>query len=250
MSRLIAPHETARMSKGARRLLLAAVLLPLSGKGAGAENSRAYGNLLGAEHHGPVCRDRVPGASVGGTMLQGTATLSHGFPPPTSFSYPRRPKRRPTTRMQINGGRSDLAGFMVAIDQEATGRELRVNLPGSATGSPSPRFLAAGRNTSSPSARYRVRETSRSSRRPSGRHVGSEPGEKERRHELSFERYPPSTTVGERARHSVTAWLAGVSAQRSGCRGQGAALVFAEAGGHGRRSLFIHSAPDRISRVP
>jgi hypothetical protein len=95
----------------------------------------------------PAGTYRFVGATVGGTVLQGTATLSHAFPPPTSLTYPRAEQGNvPTTGMQIRWRPvAGLAGLIVVIEQEATGRELRTNLPGHAQGFTVPEgFLSGG----------------------------------------------------------------------------------------------------------
>jgi hypothetical protein len=95
----------------------------------------------------PAGAYRFVGATVGGTVLEGTAMLSHAFPPPISLTYPRADQGSlPTSGIQIRWRPvSGLASVIVVVEQEATGRELRVSLPGVATGFTVPEvFLSAG----------------------------------------------------------------------------------------------------------
>ena len=84
---------------------------------------------------------------MSGAALQGVATLAYGFPEPASVIYPPpRQKDVATKGVQIRWQPvHDLARISVVIEQEETGLELRVNLPGSATGFAIPEgFLIGG----------------------------------------------------------------------------------------------------------
>jgi hypothetical protein len=78
---------------------------------------------------------RFLGTTSGGTTLRGTATLSHAFPPAPSIVSPRDGQ----TGLAVTGLRIEwrpvpgLAACIVTIEQEATGREIRADLAGSAT---------------------------------------------------------------------------------------------------------------------
>jgi hypothetical protein len=90
---------------------------------------------------------RFVGTTTGGTELRGSATLSHAFPPTTSFVNPRTGQRDvPTVGMQIRWSPiADLTAYIVVIEQEETGREIRASLPGAATTFTVPDgFLAPG----------------------------------------------------------------------------------------------------------
>jgi hypothetical protein len=78
---------------------------------------------------------RFTGTTVSGATLQGEAALSHAFPGPTSFLHPRAEERNlPSTGLQVKWSPvKDLAATIMVIEQEKTGREIRVNLPGTAT---------------------------------------------------------------------------------------------------------------------
>jgi hypothetical protein len=78
---------------------------------------------------------RFTGSSTEGTRLEGAATLSHAFPPAPTFTSPRE------GASNVNPGSAriawrpvpGLAGFLLVIEQEQSGRELHADLPGSAT---------------------------------------------------------------------------------------------------------------------
>lgn len=75
------------------------------------------------------------GRGVDGEPLQGSAVLSHALPTPTRFIHPRPdatnvpPRRLQLVWQAVKG----LAAYVVVIEQEASGREIKVNLPASAT---------------------------------------------------------------------------------------------------------------------
>lgn len=75
------------------------------------------------------------GTTVGGAKLLGEAVLSHAFPGPASFIRPRaNEKNVPIAGFQVKWSLvKDLDATVVVIEQEKTGREIRVNLPGAAT---------------------------------------------------------------------------------------------------------------------
>jgi len=90
---------------------------------------------------------RFAGTTVGGTRLEGAATLSHAFPATTSFVHPRAGQRDvPVADMRISWSPvADAAAYVVVIEQELTAQEIRVQLPGTATAFAIPDgFLAAG----------------------------------------------------------------------------------------------------------
>ncbi len=70
-----------------------------------------------------------------GSRLEGQAVLSHGFPEPTAFVRP----KADASDVPVNGLTiswrpiKGLDAHVVVIEQEATGRELRANLSGTAT---------------------------------------------------------------------------------------------------------------------
>ena len=78
---------------------------------------------------------RFTGTTVGGDKLRGESVLSHAFPEPTSFVRPRvDEKNLPIAGMQVKWSPvKELAATVVVIEQEKTGREIRLNLPGAAT---------------------------------------------------------------------------------------------------------------------
>ena len=83
----------------------------------------------------PAGTYRFAGTTSSGRELQGTATLSHSFPPGVSFVSPRPDQKAvPVAGMRIRWSPvANLAAHVVVIEQEETGHELRVVLPGSAT---------------------------------------------------------------------------------------------------------------------
>jgi uncharacterized membrane protein YkoI len=75
------------------------------------------------------------GSTTSGAKLQGPATLSHNLPAPTSFVRPRPDEKNvPVNGLKISWSAvKNLSATVVIIEQEKSGRELRVNLPGDAT---------------------------------------------------------------------------------------------------------------------
>ncbi len=75
------------------------------------------------------------GSTLGGAKLQGQATLSHNLPAPTSFVRPRPDEKNvPVKGLKLRWSAvRNLSATVVIIEQEKTGREIRVNLPGDAT---------------------------------------------------------------------------------------------------------------------
>jgi len=75
------------------------------------------------------------GTSTAGATLQGEAMLSHRFPGITRVVRPRpNEKNVPTTGLQVRWNPvKDATAFILVIEQEKTGREIRADLPGSAT---------------------------------------------------------------------------------------------------------------------
>ena len=95
----------------------------------------------------PAGTYRFAGTTVGGTELRGEATLSHAFPPTTSFVAPRPGQRDlPVGGLRIRWRPvADAAAYVVVIEQEGTGREIRARLPGTETAFAVPGgFLAPG----------------------------------------------------------------------------------------------------------
>lgn len=75
------------------------------------------------------------GRSVGGEQLEGSATLSHALPAPTRLIHPRPdatnvPPQRLLIHWQAVKG---LAAYVVVIEQEPSGQEIKVNLPADVT---------------------------------------------------------------------------------------------------------------------
>ena len=75
------------------------------------------------------------GTSSAGATLQGEATLSHKFPGVTRIVRPRADEKNvPITGLQVRWNAvKDAAAFILVIEHEKTGNELRVDLPGSTT---------------------------------------------------------------------------------------------------------------------
>src|SRR3712207_964865 len=82
----------------------------------------------------PAGTYRFAGTTVGGTELRGEATLSHAFPPTTSFVAPRPGQRGPPATGLRTRWRpvAAVAAHGVAIEQAEPGRAVRAALPGSA----------------------------------------------------------------------------------------------------------------------
>jgi hypothetical protein len=78
---------------------------------------------------------RFTGKSVTGVTLQGEARLSHKLPDATSLVRPKPDEKNvPVAGLQIRWSPvKNLAAWIVLVEHEATGRELRVNLPATAT---------------------------------------------------------------------------------------------------------------------
>jgi hypothetical protein len=81
---------------------------------------------------------RFTGTGTDGVTLHGEAKLSHRFPNPTSFVHPRPDEKNvPVTGLHTLQVRwspvQNVAACLVIIEQERTGREIRANLPGTAT---------------------------------------------------------------------------------------------------------------------
>jgi hypothetical protein len=73
---------------------------------------------------------KFTGIPTSGTAMQGEATLSHTFPGAVRVTQPRAGERAvPTKALQIkwNAAR-DAAGYVVVIEQEQSGREVRADL--------------------------------------------------------------------------------------------------------------------------
>ena len=79
---------------------------------------------------------KFAGTTVGGAKLQGEATLSHTLPAPTSFIRPRpEEKNVPVTGLKLSWSPvKNMSATVVVIEHEKSGRSIRVNLPGDATG--------------------------------------------------------------------------------------------------------------------
>lgn len=75
------------------------------------------------------------GRSTDGAALTGKATLSHAFPDATAFVRPRADADKvPRKGLQISWAAvKGLDAFVVVIEQESSGREVRAKLPASAT---------------------------------------------------------------------------------------------------------------------
>ena len=84
----------------------------------------------------PAGTYRFAGTTVGGTELRGEATLSHAFPPTTSLLAPRPGQTGLSASRPLRIRWSPVAGaaaYVVVIEQEDTGREIRAEVPGTAT---------------------------------------------------------------------------------------------------------------------
>ena len=90
---------------------------------------------------------RFTGTVTTGATLQGEASLSHKFPDTAHLLRPRPDEKNvPASGLQIKWNAvKDAAAFLVVIEHEKTGREIKANLPGTATGfTVSDGFLAPG----------------------------------------------------------------------------------------------------------
>jgi hypothetical protein len=83
----------------------------------------------------PVGAYTFTGSSATGARLEGKAMLSHAFPDPTSFVRPRPDaKNVPLKGMRLSWQAvKGLGSYVVLIVHEASGREVKANLSGSAT---------------------------------------------------------------------------------------------------------------------
>jgi hypothetical protein len=84
----------------------------------------------------PAGTYRFLGTTVQGATLQGTAALSHAFPPAAALIEPRAGERGavPVDGLQIRWSAvPNLAAIVVVVEDEAAGREVRAQLPGHAT---------------------------------------------------------------------------------------------------------------------
>ena len=83
----------------------------------------------------PAGTYRVSGVTVNGAKLRGAAELSHKLPEPAALLHPRPDQKDvPITRLKVAWrAAKNLAGCIVIVEHEATGRELRADLLGSAT---------------------------------------------------------------------------------------------------------------------
>jgi hypothetical protein len=90
---------------------------------------------------------KFTGTATTGAALQGETTLSHKFPDTAHLVRPRpEEKNVPVTGMQVKWNAvKDAAAIILVIEHEKTGREVKANLPGSATSfTVSDGFLAPG----------------------------------------------------------------------------------------------------------
>jgi hypothetical protein len=90
---------------------------------------------------------KFTGTATTGAALQGEATLSHRFPDTAHLVRPRpEEKNVPINGMQIKWNAvKDATAILLVIEDEKTGREVKANLPGSATSfTVSDGFLAPG----------------------------------------------------------------------------------------------------------
>ncbi len=78
---------------------------------------------------------KFAGTNVAGGKLQGQATLSHTFPAPASFVRPKPDEKDiPPQGLKVSWSAvKNTASTVVLIEQEKSGRFVRVNLPGDAT---------------------------------------------------------------------------------------------------------------------
>lgn len=78
---------------------------------------------------------KFTGTATTGAALQGEATLSHKFPDAAHLVRPRpEEKNVPITGMQVKWNAvKDATAIILVIEHEKTGREVKANLPGSAT---------------------------------------------------------------------------------------------------------------------
>jgi len=83
----------------------------------------------------PTAVYKFTGTATTGAALQGEATLSHKFPDAAHLVRPRpEEKNVPITGMQVKWNAvKDATAIILVIEHEKTGREVKANLPGSAT---------------------------------------------------------------------------------------------------------------------
>jgi hypothetical protein len=96
----------------------------------------------------PAGKYRFSGSTVNGGKLHGQAVLSHRFPEVASLAHPTPDERDvPVTGLVVRWNAvSDLAAYTIVIEQEETGQEIKLSLPGTTTAFPVPDgLLAPGR---------------------------------------------------------------------------------------------------------
>jgi Peptidase propeptide and YPEB domain len=78
---------------------------------------------------------KFTGTLVGGVALQSEATLSHKLPTPSSFVRPRPDEKNvPVKGLKASWATvKDLAAVVLIIEQESSGQEIKVSLPGNAS---------------------------------------------------------------------------------------------------------------------
>jgi len=78
----------------------------------------------------PAGTYKFSGTLTSGTMLRGEATLSHAFPGPARITQPREGERLvPGRPLQIKWNPArEAAGYALVIEQEQSGREMKVDL--------------------------------------------------------------------------------------------------------------------------
>ena len=78
---------------------------------------------------------KFSGTLVGGKVLQGESTLSHVLPAPASFLRPRPDEKNvPLKGLRASwAAQKNLEAVVIILEQEKTGRDLRVTLAGNAT---------------------------------------------------------------------------------------------------------------------
>jgi hypothetical protein len=93
-------------------------------------------NLAAVQADFPEGTYRFTGLTGSGSRLEGEATLSHNLPEPTSFVYPR-PDQKYVAVTPLNirwRPVKNSAASIVILEHGHTGREIRTNLSGAATG--------------------------------------------------------------------------------------------------------------------
>jgi hypothetical protein len=91
-------------------------------------------NLASVQADFPAGPYRFMGVTVSGVKLEAEAVLSHSLPEAVSLVYPRPDQKSvPVTPLNIRWRPvKNSAASIVILEQENTGREIRVNLPGAA----------------------------------------------------------------------------------------------------------------------